>query len=100
MEAFEIPYRYSHNALEPWKILDVQRKRAGRPEDLRRIALVPLYTHPHPINAKKLQDLQKYWISFHLLTMLFTMIFDLYLMPKVAVKRRTQRTLATEYHLL
>ena len=48
---FEIRYRYSHNALEAWKILDVQRKRAGRPADRGRIPLVRLYTNPCPINT-------------------------------------------------
>ena len=56
---FEIRYRYSHNAVDTWKILGVQRKRAGRPAEPGRIPLVPLYTNPRQINAKKLQDLQK-----------------------------------------
>ena len=54
---FEIRYRYSHNALEAWKILDVQRKRAGRPADPWKIPQVPLYTKPRPINTEDLQEL-------------------------------------------
>ena len=56
---YEIRYRYSHNALEAWKVLDVQRKRPGRPADPGRLPLEPLYTNPRAINTKKLQDLQQ-----------------------------------------
>lgn len=62
---FEIRYRYNHNALEAWKTLDVQRKRADLPADPGRIPLVPLYTNPRPINSKKLQDLQELATGFH-----------------------------------
>ncbi len=55
---FEVRYRYSHNTLEAWKILDVRKRRAGRPADLGTAALTPLYSCPRAINAKKLQDLQ------------------------------------------
>ena len=55
---FEIQYRYRHNTLEAWKILDVCKKRVGRPVDLGTAALTPLYSCPRAINAKKLQDLQ------------------------------------------
>ena len=54
---FEIRYRYSHNNLEAWKTLDVRRKRQGRPSDLGRTSLVPLYSRSRPINDKTLQDL-------------------------------------------
>ena len=39
----QIQYRYSHNTLEAWKTLDVHLRRQGRPPDLGRITLVPLY---------------------------------------------------------
>ena len=56
---FEIRYRYSHNCLEAWKILDVQRKRVGRPPDPGRIPLERFGATPRPINTKKLQDLRE-----------------------------------------
>ena len=56
---YEIRYRYSHNTLEAWKILDVQRKRPGRPSDPGRLSLEPLYDDARPIDSKKLKDLQE-----------------------------------------
>lgn len=56
---FEIRYRYSHSSLEAWKILDVQRKRAGRPPDPGRIPLERFGATPCPINPKKVQDLRE-----------------------------------------
>ena len=56
---YEIRYRYSHNSLEAWKILNVQRKRAGRPSDPGRVSLKPLYDNPRPIQPEKLQDLHE-----------------------------------------
>ena len=54
---FQIRYRYSHNPLEVWKTLDVRKKRQGRPLDIGRVLLSPLYSGFRPINVKKLQDL-------------------------------------------
>ena len=54
---YEIRYKYSHNVLEAWKILDVQRRQAGRPAIPGIISLDPLYNNARPINTKKLQDL-------------------------------------------
>ena len=56
---FEIQYKYSHNDLESWKILDVRRRKRGRPLDPGRLVLQPLYTHPRPIKANKLKDLSE-----------------------------------------
>jgi len=50
---YEIRYRYSHNSLEAWKILNVQRKRPGRCADPGRMSLEPLYDDAHPIDAMK-----------------------------------------------
>lgn len=54
---YEIRYRYSHNSLEAWKILNVQRKRPGRLADPGRMSLEPLYDDAHPIDAMKHKDL-------------------------------------------
>jgi len=56
---FQIFYKYSHNDLEAWKIIDVKRKSPGRPPDMGRIALPLLYGGPRPINEKKLKDIQE-----------------------------------------
>ena len=93
---FQIQYRYSHNSLEAWKILNVQRKWADRP-DPGRIPLERFGATPHPINTKKITGSQSYWISYHWFIMHFTMTFSLLLMPTVKVKR-SKRTLQTEYH--
>lgn len=55
---FEIRYRYSLNSLEAWKRLDLRKRRAGRPADVGRVLLTPLYSGPRPLNEKKLADLQ------------------------------------------
>lgn len=52
-----IRYRYSYNTLEVWKVLDLRKRRVGRPVDIGRLHLTPLYSSPRPINAKKLEDL-------------------------------------------
>ena len=56
---FEIRYRYSHNALEAWKVLDVKRRQCGRPIDMGLVELPPLYTGPLSLKPNKLQDLQQ-----------------------------------------
>ena len=55
---FEIRYRYSHNTLEAWKTLNVRKQRPGRPVDIGRVELVPLYTGPRPLNDNKVKDLR------------------------------------------
>ena len=54
----EIYFRYSHNTLEAWKILDVHPRRQGRPSDVGRTALVPLYTSQRCIKDSKIKDLK------------------------------------------
>ena len=54
---FQIQYKYSHNDLECWKILDVHRRKRGQPSDPGRLELQPLYTRPRPIKENKLKDL-------------------------------------------
>ena len=55
---YQLRYRYSLNALEAWKTLDIQRKRPGRPVDIGRIELQPLYAGPRPLDTRKLEDLK------------------------------------------
>jgi len=52
-------YRYTINTLEPWKTVNLRRRRAGRPSDLGRVDLLPLYDGPRPISAPKYRDLQE-----------------------------------------
>lgn len=56
---FQVRYRYSLNALEVWKILDLRKRSAGRPRDVGRVILNPLYCGPRPLNEKKLADLRQ-----------------------------------------
>ena len=51
--------RYTCNELEPWKVVDLRPKRAGRPSDMGRVQLGPLYIGRRPINLAKLRDLQQ-----------------------------------------
>ena len=51
-------YRYTHNDLEPWKLVDLGPKRVGRPVDMGRVTLAPLYDSARPINPAKLRDLK------------------------------------------
>ena len=53
----QFQYRYSHNTLEAFKTVDLKRKTKGRPPDLGRVTLPPLYTASRPINKKKIDDL-------------------------------------------
>ena len=55
---YKIQYRYSHNALEVWKVLDLLPKRPGRPSNIGRITLVPLYTTARCLQESKLHDLK------------------------------------------
>ena len=55
----ELQYRYSHNTLEAWKVLNLRPRRQGRPPDLGRAVLAPLYTSERGLQNSKLQDLQQ-----------------------------------------
>ena len=50
--------KYSHNTLEAWKVLDVHSRRQGRPPDVGRVVVVPLYTSEHCLHSNKLKDLK------------------------------------------
>ena len=50
-------YRLSHNDLEEWNEVDLRPRRAGRPQDMGRVSLPPLYPSSRPINVAKLKDL-------------------------------------------
>ena len=52
-------YRYTLNELEPWKTVDLRPKRVGRPSDLGRVELPPLYDGPRSISDAKYRDLQQ-----------------------------------------
>lgn len=52
-------YRFTHNELEPWKVVDLRPKRTGRPTDMGRVELSPLYEAPRHISAAKLKDLNQ-----------------------------------------
>ena len=56
---FQMQYRYSHNTLEAWKVLDVQPKRQGRPPDTGRATLEPLYMNERCLQSNKLSDLKE-----------------------------------------
>ena len=55
---FQVRYRYSLNSLEAWKTLDLRKRRVGRPADVGRVVLEPLYSGPRPLSEKKLADLR------------------------------------------
>ena len=55
---FSFKYRYTLNTLEQWKTVNIRPKRKGRPSDIGRANLPPLYTAPRPIKAAKLKDLK------------------------------------------
>ena len=54
---FAFKYRCSLNDLEQWKEVDVKRRQRGRPVDMGRVTLPPLYTQSRPIKKAKLDDL-------------------------------------------
>ena len=49
---------YNSNELEDWKVVDLMPKRVGRPCDIGKTVLTPLYTDPRSISAPKLKDLK------------------------------------------
>lgn len=52
-------YRYTLNELKPWKTVDLRPKRVGRPSDMGRVELPPLYDRPRSISDAKYRDLQQ-----------------------------------------
>ena len=52
-------FRRTLNALEGWKTVDLRPKRAGRPTDMGRVELTPLYAAQRQINPAKLKDLKE-----------------------------------------
>ena len=56
---YTFKYRYSHNELEEWKVINLQKRQRGRPANLGTMTLDPLYSGPRPINRKKLDDLRQ-----------------------------------------
>lgn len=56
---YQIWYKYSHNSLEAWEVLDVKRHTRGCPSDMGRTSLPPLYSGPRQIQEKKLNDIIK-----------------------------------------
>ena len=56
-QPLQFRYRYSNNTLERWKTVDLKKKTKGRPPDLGKMVLPPLYTRPRVVNEKKVSDL-------------------------------------------
>ena len=56
-QPLQFQYRYSMNDLECWKTVDLQRKTKGRPADIGRVSLPPLYSQPRAVDGKKVSDL-------------------------------------------
>ena len=54
---FSIQFRYTHNELEEWKVIDVKKRLKGRPPDLGRISLPRLREGLRGFDSKKLADL-------------------------------------------
>ena len=54
---FHFRFRYSHNTLEGWKIVDLNRKTKGRPPVISHLPLPVLHGSGRAINKKKVEDL-------------------------------------------
>ena len=54
---FHFRFRYSHNTLEGWKIVDLNRKMKGRPPVISHLPLPVLHGSGRAINKKKVEDL-------------------------------------------
>ena len=54
---FHFRFRYSHNTLEGWKIVDLNRKTKGRPPVICHLPLPVLHGNGRAINKKKVEDL-------------------------------------------
>ena len=50
-------YRYTHNELEAWKVVNDKRASKGRPPDVEKLTLPLLYATPRKIKEAKLTDL-------------------------------------------
>ena len=55
----QFQFRRTLNTLEAWKTVNLRPKRAGRPSDMGRMILEPLYPAQRPIKPAKLKDLQE-----------------------------------------
>ena len=47
-------FRCSLNELEAWKVVDVKKRARGRPVDMGRLTISPLYSGPRPIKKAKM----------------------------------------------
>ena len=54
---FAFQFRCSLNELESWKVVDVKKRARGRPVDMGRLTISPLYSGPRQIKQAKLDDL-------------------------------------------
>lgn len=52
-EPLQFRYRYSHNPLEQWKVVDLKRRTKGRPPDMGHIVPKKLYMSPRSIKSAK-----------------------------------------------
>ena len=50
-------FRCSLNELEAWKVVDVKKRSRGRPVDMGRLTISPLYSGPRQIKKAKMDDL-------------------------------------------
>ena len=78
-QPLQFQYRYSNNSLECWKTVDLKRRTKGRPVDMGKIDLPPLYDRPRAINPKKVSDL----LELLSLSRQYTMHFIAHLIKKV-----------------
>ena len=58
-EPLQFRYRYSHNTVEQWKVVNLKRRTKGRPPDMGRILPKKLYTSPRSIKSAKKKDLME-----------------------------------------
>lgn len=56
-EPFQMKYRFSHNDLEPWKILNLKKRQKGRPRNVGQITLPLLRENPPGLKKNKLTDI-------------------------------------------
>ena len=56
-ESLQFRYRYSHNPLEQWKVVDLKRRTKGRPPDTGHIVPKKPYMSPRSIKSAKKKDL-------------------------------------------
>lgn len=56
---WQMKYKHSLSEMEAWKTVDFQRRRRGRPVDLKRIQLPSLYESAREISKAKFDDLMQ-----------------------------------------